>query len=477
MKVVLHLRTLCVLFGLAWFGSIVQATEPVAQAIPCTWNFSTWGASSANYPPGVIGWKIGAAASTQFILTAAMSDALMMAPSSANETSGGMHNYSGKFGLLDSGSGAYSLACAINTIGKTNVTVAVDIMTIRNPFDGTTNTRTNECTLQYRIGTAGNFTPTGMTYTNDATQQKSGTTPQSPRTQTFAFPSACANQSVVQLRWTSRDLSGKGLRPSFAIGRIEVTGETEPTELCSPENICIANITATSFGLIWDAVTQATAYALDIYTCVITPDASFFGESFDGFDGASNTSREKMLDDYTQTNGWAGTAVYESLGSIRLGNSSTRGWIQTPRLTLPDRFSICFDALSWDGSSEATTIDVYALQATTTNVLQTIQLSKTEMQSFVIQAEAASGSILGFTAKRSTNNRFYLDNLSLTAELHTHSIVTNNMSVPGNTATIQGLIPGRHYQGVIRVINGSAQSANSSEFSAKTSNATLIMFN
>ncbi|MEI7946302.1 MAG: hypothetical protein WCJ02_06375 [bacterium] len=477
MKVVLHLRTMCVLFGLAWLGSIVQATEPVAQEIPCTWDFSAWETSSTNYPPGVIGWKIGADASTQFILTPLVSDAHLIAPSSASDTSGGVHNYAGKLGMLDSGSGAYALACAINTIAKTNITVVYDIMTIRNPFDGTTNTRTNECTLQYRVGATGNFTPTGMTYTNDATQQKSGTMPQNPRTQTFAFPSACANQPIVQLRWTIRDLSGKGLRPSFAIGRIEVTGEIAPTGLCSPQNISVTNITATSFGLIWDVVPQATAYTLDIYTCIITPDASFFGETFDGFDGAGNTSRETMLDAYTQTNGWAGTAVYESLGSIRLGNSSTRGWIQTPRLTLPDRFSICFDAISWDGTSEATTIDVFALQETTTNVLKTIQLSKTEMQSFVIQAEAASGSILGFTAKRSTNNRFYLDNLSLTADLHTHSFVSNNMSVPSNTAIIPGLTPGRHYQGVIRAINGSAQSANSSEFSAKTFTATLITFN
>ena len=477
MKVVLHLRTMCVLCGLAWFGSITHASEPVAQAIPCTWDFSTWAASSTNFPPGTAGWKIGTAASAQFILTPAVSDVFMTAPSSASETSGGAHNYAGKLGVLDSGSGAYSLACAINTAGKTNVAIAYEIMTIRNPFDGITNTRTNECTLQYRVGTTGNFTPTGMTYTNDSTQQKSGTAPQNLRTQTFALPSACANQQVVQLRWGIRDLSGKGLRPSFAIGRIEVTGENAPIGLSSPQNIRVTGITATSISLTWDIVTHATSYALDIYTCGAASGGSFFSESFDGFVGSSNISRENILDAYTQTNGWAGAAVYESLGSIRLGNSSTRGWIQTPRLTLPDRFSIRFDARAWDGASEATTVDVFALQATTTNVLQTIQLSKTDMQSFVIQAEAGSGSIYGFTAKRNTDNRFYLNNLSLTAGWHTQSIVTNNMSVPGNTAILQGLTPGVRYQGVIRALKGSDQSANSSEFIAKTFEATLIMLN
>jgi len=477
MKVVLHLRTMCVLFGLAWFGSTVQATEPVAQAIPFTWDFSTWAASSTNYPPGVIGWKLGSAASAQFILTPAVSDALMVAPSSASETSGGVHNYAGKLGLLDSGSGAYSLACAINTVGKTNVAVAYDIMTIRNPFDGTNNTRTNECALQYRVGTAGNFTPTGISYTNDATQQKFGTAPQNLRTQTYTFPSACDNQQVVQLRWAIRDLSGKGLRPSFAIGRIEVTGDSAPIGLCAPQNIRITGITASSISLAWDPVTHATTYALDCYTCATTASSSFFGESFNGFAGASNTSRENVLDTYTQTNGWSGAAIYESLGSIRLGNSSTRGWIQTPRLSLPDKLSICFDARAWEGTAEATTIDVFMIQGATTNILETINLSTNAMHAYVIQAEAAQEGIFGFTAKRSTNNRFYLDNLSLTAGWHTQANVTNNMSVPSNTAIIQGLTPGVRYQGVIRALCGSEQSANSSAFTAKTFMSTLIMLN
>ena len=477
MKVVLHLRTMCVLFGLACFGSVVHATEPVAQSIPCTWDFSTWDSTSTNFPPGVMGWKIGAAASVQFILTPSVSDALMIAPSSASETSGGVHNYAGKLGLLDSGSGAYSLACAINTVGKTNVAVAYDIMTIRNPFDGTNNTRTNECTLQYRVGTTGNFTPTGISYTNDATQQKSGTAPQNLRAQAYNFPSACDNQQVVQLRWAIRDLSGKGLRPSFAIGRIEVTGDSAAIGLCPPQNIRITGITATSISLAWDLVVNATSYKLHCYANITSSTDSIFAETFNGFDGASNISRESTLDAYTQTNGWSGAAIYEALGSIRLGNSSTRGWIQTPRLSLPEKISICFDARAWEGTAEATTIDVYAIQGGETNILQTINLSTNAMLPYVIQAEAAQEGILGFTAKRSTNNRFYLDNLSLKAGWHTQANVTNNMSVPSNTAIIQGLTPGVRYQGVIRAINDSEESSNSIEFTAKTFNATLIILN
>jgi|GEM_PF-5841713 len=476
MKVVITSRTVCVWSCFVLLGSVVEATEPAAQAIPCTWDFSTWEASSTNYPPGVIGWKIRGDASGVFSVVPALADQSLIAPSDASKTTGGAHNYAGKLGILDTGSGAYALACAISTFRKTNVAVAYDIMTLRNPFNGTSNTRTNECTLQYRVGTNGNFTLTGMAYTNDATLQITGVMPQKPRTQTFVLPLSCDNQPIVQLRWAVRDLSGSGLRPSFALGRIEVTGEDAPVCLPPPQNIRVTARTARSLSLAWDVVPAATAYAIDVYSSFDTSGETFFAESFNGFAGESNVNHENMLDPpHTQTNGWSGAVVYESLGSIRLGTGETRGWIQTPLLSPPDTYSICFDAYAWEGTSEKTNIDVYATQNGTTNILGTIQLFKTHMQHFVIQAEATAGTRIGFTAKQNTANRFYLDNLSLISGGTAHASVTNDMRVTCTTATLHGLTSELQYQGVIRAIKGSEQSANSPEFTAKTFCATLIM--
>lgn len=475
MKVVLHLRTMCVLLGLAWFGSMVQATEPVAQAIPCTWDFSTWAASSTNYPAGVVGWKIKKEASGEFCVAPALNDQSLIAPSNASKSTGGLHNYAGNLGILDTGSSAYALACAVSTIGKTNVTVEYDIMTIRNPFDAVQNTRTNECTLQYRIGTTGDFTLTGLSYMNNDTPQTTGIMPQNPCTQTFALPSACANQPIVQLRWAVRDLSGGGSRPSFALGRIHVTGEDAPVGLLPPQNIRVTARTATSLSLAWDVVPSATAYAIDVYSSVDTSGETFFVETFNGFSGESNVNHADTLDTHTQTHGWAGAAVYESLGRIRLGTGDTRGWIQTPPLSLPDRYSICFDARAWDGTSEKTNIDVYATQNGITNILGTIQFFNTNMQHFVVQASATAGTRIGFTAKQNTVNRFYLDNLSLVSGGTTHVSVTNEMRVTCNTVTLHGLTSRLQYQGVIRTIKGPEQSAYSAEFTAKPFEATLIM--
>lgn len=475
MKVVITSRTLCVWSCFVLLGSVGEATEPVPQAIPCTWDFSTWDASSTNYPLGVIGWKIRGDSSAVFSVSPALSDQFLIAPSDASKTVGGLHNYAGKLGILDISSSGYSLACAVSTLEKTNVTVVYDIMTIRNPFDGTTNTRTNECTLQYRVGTNGNFALTGLSYMNDATQQKGGTTPQKPCTQTFVLPSTCDNQPIVQLRWAVRDLTGSGSRPSFAMGRIQVTGEDAPVGLLPPQNIRVTARTARSLSLAWDAAPSATAYAIDVYSSFDTSGETFFAETFNGFEGESNVNHADLLDTHTQTHGWAGSAVYESLGSIRLGTGDTRGWIQTPLLSPPDTYSICFDACAWDGTSEKTNIAVYATQNGITNILGTIQLFKTNMQHFVIQAEATAGTYIGFTAKQNTGNRFYLDNLSLISSGTAHASVTNDMRVTCTTATLHGLTSGLQYQGVIRAIKGSEQSANSPEFTAKTFCATLIM--
>src|ERR1044071_2849094 len=103
-------------------------------------------------------------------------------------------------------------------------------MTIRNPHDGGSNTRINELTLQYRVGTVGAFTSlTGIEYQNNTTTQTGSgvTTPQNSQSKTIPLPAACDNQSVVQLRWAARDVSGAGARPSFAVDNVQILAPSQ----------------------------------------------------------------------------------------------------------------------------------------------------------------------------------------------------------------------------------------------------------
>jgi hypothetical protein len=200
-------------------------TNPTAQSLPYSQDFSALAHTSTTYPSGWQGWTISTSPSSSFNTSAPTADRSLVASSTAATTSGNVHNYNGQIGFLNTGSLDLSVVVAINTTGYTSVSVTYDISTLRNPYDGTSNTRINEVTLQYRVGTSGSFTNlTGIEYQNNMTTQTSGTTPQNQQTKNITLPAECDNQAVVQLRLASRQVSGSGSRPSFAIDNVSISG-------------------------------------------------------------------------------------------------------------------------------------------------------------------------------------------------------------------------------------------------------------
>lgn len=216
---------------IAYAFSMTAQSNPVEQNLTYSENFSALAATSTAYPAGIQGWKIGTSATGTVRLTAATADQSMFASGDASFSTGGIYNYNGKIGILSSGSIDPSLCFAINTTGLNGITVSFDVMTIRNPYDGTANTRIDETTLQYRVGTTGNFTAvSGFAYQNNtSTQITAVSIPQNTQSISVLLPVACDNNATVQLRWVSRDISGGGARPSFAFDNIFVSSCTTNT--------------------------------------------------------------------------------------------------------------------------------------------------------------------------------------------------------------------------------------------------------
>ena len=230
--------------GLVAVVFINAQTNPSPQSIPYSQDFGSLSSTSTTYPAGWQGWTIATTlptGSTSFSTNAPLSDRALTASGTANNNGGNVYNYNGKIGFLTTGSLDASLVLALNTSAQSNVQVNYDVMTIRNPYDGTTNTRINEVTLQYRVGTSGAFTTlTGIEYQNNITLQTTAvTTPQNSQSKIITLPSACDNQSVVQIRWISRQVSGGGGRPSFAVDNINITGSTviTPSISVSPSSL------------------------------------------------------------------------------------------------------------------------------------------------------------------------------------------------------------------------------------------------
>jgi hypothetical protein len=225
-------RNLLFLLAVTCFAGAHAQTQPAAQPLPYQQAFNNLPPSATTYPAGWQGWTLAGSPSSSFNVLPPASDKALIT-GSASSTTNGVYNYTGKLGFLNSGSADNSLVLALNTSGQVNITVQYDVMTLRNPYDGINNTRINEVTLQYRIGSNGDFTNiTGIGYQNGTTQQTGAgvTTPLDSAHRTLVLPATCNNQPLVQLRWVNRQVSGAGSRPSFAIDNITAgSGGTDTT--------------------------------------------------------------------------------------------------------------------------------------------------------------------------------------------------------------------------------------------------------
>jgi hypothetical protein len=192
--------------ALALTYNLSAQTNPTPQTVPYSQDFGSLAHTATTYPAGWQGWTVATAPGSTFNTSIPTADRTLTASSSASVNSGNVHNYNSRIGFLNTGSLDLSLILAINTTNTKNIYVTYDVMTLRNPYDTTANTRVNEVTLQYRIGTTNAFTTlTGIEYqNNNLTQIGSGvTTPQNIISKSIKLPADCDSEAVVQLRWIS----------------------------------------------------------------------------------------------------------------------------------------------------------------------------------------------------------------------------------------------------------------------------------
>ncbi|MFC0776492.1 T9SS type A sorting domain-containing protein [Flavobacterium sp. HJSW_4] len=207
-------------------GELFAQNNPTAQELPIDQKFDGLAANSTTYPAGFQGWLVSSTQNTSTYSTALTGDRGLIASSTANTTSGNIHNFNGKIGFLNTTSADFAIGFAFSSAGITGVRVEYDAMVIRNPYDGTANYRLQEMALQYRVGVSGPFItlPSTAYINNSTTPQLTAVT--NPLDNTFkrigvTLPSTCDNQEVVQIRWIARLASGtSGSRQSYAIDNL-----------------------------------------------------------------------------------------------------------------------------------------------------------------------------------------------------------------------------------------------------------------
>jgi len=195
-------------------------TNPTPQGLPYGEDFSSCAHFVTEYPEGTQGWVVPGGMSQSYPDSSPSQDYYMNSRGYADNAVAGFYNYYYKIGFLCSNYTNFSIAFAIDTSGKENIQVSYDVMTV---------------ILQYRVGTTGLFSNLpGTEYQNNTTTQTSHiTTPQNSQPRSVTLPVACNDQPIVQLRLISREVSGSGANPSFAIDNINADGDdiNTPVEL------------------------------------------------------------------------------------------------------------------------------------------------------------------------------------------------------------------------------------------------------
>jgi hypothetical protein len=239
-----------------------QFPHPSPQTLPYVENFNTSlaTATTTTYPSGWRAYKLASAAPSSGGRTAnpTADIAALTASGTAGSSGSGAYNFTGKLGWLSTASFDAGMVLSLTTTGSSGVKLNFDLMTIRNPYDGSTNTYLEAVVLMYRTDTTAAFTTISYSpaeyQQNTTTQTSTTTTGQQIVNCSVTLPSACDNKSVVEVRWVARALSGTGgSRPSFAIDNVSagvVPSLSTPTvaSITDVSALLGANITSSGSG-------------------------------------------------------------------------------------------------------------------------------------------------------------------------------------------------------------------------------------
>ena len=256
---------LFVLFIIFKSGLFAQ-TNPLPQSLP--YKFTTL--ADSVLPAGMAMHKFSSIITSK-ILTSGTANL----PYILGATSGGWNNQGVKgIGILASASNpAGTMVVAINTINKTNITTSWKVTTISNA----TGTRDNSVSLQYRVGSTGNFIDVGTTSTYSST----GTAVNNEQSFSEKLPTGAEGKDTVQVRWLYWESAGTaGARDRLAITNINIA---EPAVACTTPTAQPINIV---FGTVTDVAISgsftAASPVADEYLVVMSSNNALTSSPADG---------------------------------------------------------------------------------------------------------------------------------------------------------------------------------------------------
>ncbi|MFY7965193.1 MAG: hypothetical protein ACOVO1_09875, partial [Chitinophagaceae bacterium] len=210
------------LFFIASFTKSWGQTNPAAFDLSGgSFSFTGFGSgSTTTYPTNMQGHRF-ASEPTSAVTGSPSADFALSISSSAIAT-GSIRNEAGNgISILNSGSNHLgAIVVAINTTGRTSITVGFTAEQLNGPNSGGT-ARANTLSLQYRIGVSGSFTDVSSTaYVTTNTSTLNSATNFS----SIVLPAAVDGNAIVQLRWIYYTSSGTtGSRNRIRLDEISIS--------------------------------------------------------------------------------------------------------------------------------------------------------------------------------------------------------------------------------------------------------------
>ncbi len=219
----------------------------------------------------------------------------------------------------------------------------------------------------------------------------------------------------------------------------------------SPQALPATHVNAAGFTANWKPVDGATSYTLQLTTYAgnaSTP-ATVLAESFASFvtSGTGNNDLSAKLDQFTTMPGWEGYKLFNSPLGVKVGSSSTDGYLLTPSLhgTEGGDVTVTLRTLSYNTIAPLITVSLLDEAGRT---LQTESFHAPTDEPSVEQITFAKAPS-AFRIRIDSQKRAYLSEVQVTAA--TSSTVTELAGLTGITHTFTGLT-GTRFSYVVKAV-------------------------
>ena len=180
-------------------------------------------------------------------------------------------------------------------------------------------------------------------------------------------------------------------------------------EATKPELITNPTITKDEiYYAVWKKATTEGAGETIFYESFNDNDAA--GGNDGNFNTASNTE-----ECYVDNEGWEGNKFYEANQCIKLGGSSAKGYITTPKLSqLSGNATLSFKAAAWANNSEQTDL-LLSITGGGTLDKTSVTMIKGDWKTYEVTIkDGTSATRITFAGKNTSGSRFFLDEVKVT---------------------------------------------------------------